>query len=248
MVYRKKKNLNKKYKNKSKFSRYKRKVRNGPTFLTLKEATVFPDRYNVKLIYSDDVQMSAGITDYYIYRGAGAFDPDYIAAGRYCKGWTELDNIYNRYICHASKIECKFISTGAGTNLATSGLCVVIPLQAPQPPTTVAKNYMDEPYAKWKIVGGAGGTSIKFINHYMTYNKINGKNLKSRMEDDDLANSLVTSYPANDWYWHIYVSSIDESSTLNQIYVYIKITYYLTFYERKDLFAATEDDAANEAP
>lgn len=239
-------------KSKKQFKRYKGSRMSFSNSLTLRRPTVFPDKYNVKLVYSDKNDLAGAANDYMIYRGAGAYDPDYIFAGRYCKGWTTLSTIYQKYVTRACKIECKIISTGGGVNLVTSGLFVILPSQAPLVlSTTPSYQLMDEPYARSCVVGGAGGTSTAYLKNYITYNKMVGKTNDSNLQDDVNAvawtNKTVATggVPNNDWYWHIIASSIDGSN-LNQITVFVKLTYYLTFFERVDLFGATDDNGDNE--
>lgn len=232
--------------------KYKRKTQGKPTVMTLYKPIIAPDVSRIKLIYTDQYQFSGSATKYMIYRGTGAYDPDWVNPGRYCAGWINMVTKYRKYYCTASKIQVRFISTGPGVNTVTSGQCVCLPLNVPTVIGSKAFQQADEPYARDIIVGGAGGKSISTLTNYMTYNKFHGR-MKSNPADDSqhwaYTQSLTTSQnvPSKDFFWHIIVSSI-AGGNLDYISAYVKIVYYVTFFEREDYINAGDDNELNPGP
>lgn len=226
----------------------KQKAAKQSTTQIIRFPTVMPDKTTVKMIYADRITFSGDDDLVQIYRGAGAYTPKVNAGGGVNdgspNGWKDYKDYYQYYICDSSQIRLQIVSTGAGTNLATAANVLVIPFQLTHqntPPDVYLLN--DEPYAKSKVVGGAGGNTISYLSNYMTYKKIQGKSEKNNLQDDYYAHASTGTVPQDDWYWHVYCSSVGDIS-LDKVIVYVKITYYVTFYTRKDVVGSGADNTA----
>lgn len=196
----------------------------------------FPDRYRCKLVYSDKYYVSTGTVFNIQYRGMGAYDPAVQTAGDYPVGFYTLAQIYNKYYCAGSKIKLKILSTGPGTNLATSGQIVLYPSSTGALATNV-KKAVGLPYCKNTIVGGAGGFSIAHLSNYITGKKMNGEIGNQRSNPNYIAATTTSTtggvtIPNADFRWVIAGETI--SGTWDDCCVFVEIKYYIEFFDRDD--------------
>lgn len=242
--YRKKNKTSAKKYGKKSYKKYKKQqFMDKASKIMVRGVQPYPDRYMCKLKFTRKDLLSSAVTVSRSYRGSGAYDPVIGLTNVYPQGFASLAGMYRKYQVFASKIRVRFLSTGAGTNLGTSGRCVVCPTQ--QAIGVIdADSLSNYPYAKSVVVGPAGGSTSSTIISYMSQKKIWGLRGSSAADPEcsALTSGISGTSPAKDWIWNVMASSVDGSTSLGTIAIYIDITYYIEFYDRINLTASTVDD------
>jgi len=219
--------------------KFRRGASGAPTMTRVRSIQPWSDRYMCKIRFADSYSLDGANFVKTDYRGAGPYDPARRTLSHYPNGFYELATLYDRYICYGSKITVKFLSTGAGTNLVTSGRVAVVPLPQPGASTFTAMEYVvGYPNSRDAIVGGAGGTSCRTLKSYMSVKKIYG--LTGSITNNPDCSSLVTAVPAKDFTWCVAAEAVTGS--LNQIIAYVTIVYYVCFFDKKHIIAASVAD------
>lgn len=197
----------------------------------------FPDRLFVKLNYSDTYAFTTtlGIATQQVFRGNSVFDPDQTGVGHQPYAFDQWANFYGYYRVHGSKIRaqlCSQSASGANFSTFTPWLAVFPSLSTAAP--SYPNPLQEMPYVSYRypIVYGQGNRE-NIINKYMSTAKIFGEK-KLAVETEDNFSAAVTTNPADIWYWHAIVGSLDNASTQTAIVIF-KITYYVEFSARKDM-------------
>lgn len=193
---------------------------------------IIADKTMVKLKYTTAISLtSAGLIAHHIYRGNSLFDPDLSGGGFQPAGFDQWAAFYNRYRVHASSILVK-----ARDNQTSDGNPFNMLLIMPKNDTTPETNYVDaacEPYAKKRFLPTKDAGYPLTVKHYMTTRKIRGIS-KAAAEDQDYQAS-ISANPLREWYWHIYAQNVNASVVSQDVKVYIELTYYCTFMDRRPL-------------
>lgn len=197
-----------------------------------------PDKYLTKLSfqqwYNDASSGSTGVLDR-VFRGNGAFDPDSAIGGIGCSGFTELAAIYNNYRVYGSKIQVSLKSL-ADTTALGDFIVTLIPDRSSTAYTMIqATERQISPFAKTKMVNRYVNGGVTRLSNYRKTNNIFGES----DIDDDAYSSLVTSTPANEWFWHVVCARGDQSaiSAWPGVQMLVRITYYIRFERRRQLNA-----------
>jgi len=178
-------------------------------------------RVVLKYFQSTAYAPGAGVTSTNAFRGNGPYDPDASGTGSQPVNFDDWAILYNRYRVISSKIEWNFQPASNADFLAVcypsnslSGLA--------------AASSICQPRAKWRAgwssLGFVDGKSGFAITQHATTKAILGEDFGDRFE------SLVTTTPADPWYWNVQVASIG-SSTPSGI-VNVLISYDVEFMDR----------------
>lgn len=187
-----------------------------------------PDQYFTKLQWAETYNLtSVGSIASQIFRGNSLYDPDYTGVGTQPYYFDQLAGLYKKYIVYASKIQVTFVQ---GTGSGGGAFCTVY--LVPKPTDVALPTSADEetqlPRCKSAQMGpNTGGDGVIKISHYGKSATIIGRLLSS----DDVLSANTTSNPTQQFYWHIGVQSMDETTTPN-IYAKVTITYYCKFFDR----------------
>lgn len=214
-------------KNKKLTSRYNKKNYNNS--LINRGPSIVPDSYSTKLKYTrtGTITSTSGVPGVQTFRGNSLFDPDQTGVGTQPKGFDELAALYDHYHVSGCKIEVS-AATASATQL--DDLCILATTDA-SPTGSSIDVYSESPYSK-RIFGIANQEKFK-MKSYVSTTAIFGIS-KSKAKADDVYSALVTADPAAPWRWHVIYQSGDRSSTQGCT-VTVQLTYYCTFYDRKDL-------------
>lgn len=199
----------------------------GPNeFMSL--SRVFPPRMNMKLKFWTQVPFNLVASTFanYRFRPSGAFDIDPALGGTSMAGFAECAAFYATYRVCSSKIKVTLINPSNVTPVTL----IVLPMNAD--PTNSFSNAniiasMGNPYSISKTSGLLGSPPV-VLSRSMTTKKIFGD---SMVLFDHNFTSLVTTVPANNWFWNVCVfTSLSFISTA--VYATVEIEVDCEFYDR----------------
>jgi len=164
------------------------------------------------------------------YRPTSAFDIDPLLGSTATPGFAEYAAFYNFYRVTASKITVEFVNTSAAQGVT----CVVAPLTSDpgaSPTTAQVNSYLEQPYAKHRLVGTSGSPAAKFVIE-MSTEKITGSKL---IYFDDNWNSGTATTPINNWYWALGVIAPSTPAANQVVNIMFDIFIGCEFFGRKSL-------------
>lgn len=217
---------NKGYKSKKGKGKYK------PSASIVRGISGFPDVMMTKMKYvSFDTQSSGvGSIDVYTFRGNSVQDPDYTGGGHQPNSFDQYATIYNKY----KVMGCK-LTIDATNNTDTVG--TVVGIQASNSPSFGYTGYpepIEQQRCKSTILTGKEGQGNRIrLSKYYSSKAILGK---KNINDEDYG-AEVTTNPTDEWYWHVFSQALNQSSSW-QVSIMVQLTYYVKFYDRKNLAAS----------
>jgi len=214
------------YNKRKRYPRKTRKTRNKQiSTLRLREPSVMPDRFFVKLKYEQLGQLilNNSSTGSHEYRGNGCFDPDLALGGHQPLGFDQFSAFYNRYRVHASSVKMELQRT---SDSFVWCLCPTLTSSTPSVQTLI-----ETPYARYRVV------SSSISNHMLAHKMYTKKIYGQRITQDDVFSALTTADPSRKWYWSISAQSYNGSSQVTAYYN-IRLMYYVEFFDRTQLSAS----------
>lgn len=185
-----------------------------------------PDCVYTTLVYKDIAAASAtgGVTaGVYVYKGNGCYDPNLTGVGGQPNRFDEMNAMFQSWRVRWSTIEVRFIN-----NSTSQFLDIGIAAMVPSAALAQSSTYVEQPYAKFKVLGTRGsGREIRYIKAYATTKKIFGM----RQHDVSFLGS-ATADPVNTWHWHIFVQNVDKATAASAS-LSVKIRYGIEFLNRK---------------
>lgn len=216
--------------------RYKKpmpkKKKNDKPFSTIVRApSGIGDQVFVKLHYSDVVSLEAlaGAFAQINYRANSAFDPEAAVGGNQPLGYDQWETFFMRYqvIGCAINLQCIMNASLSPPSHAT---VAIVPTD-----TTVTLNSMEQavefPYARSKIQS-AFSNRPTFLKAYLSTARKLGY-AKGISQEPSLS-ALTTTNPSEQWFWNICLQALDNASDV-KIQCRVKLTYYIRFFDRRDL-------------
>jgi len=188
---------------------------------------VFPPRLPMKLKFWGQQVMSlvAAQQVNYRWRPTGAFDIDPALGGTSMAGFAECAAFYATYRVSKSTIKVT-ISNPSATIPVTM---MVLPMNADPTNAFSAANIIasvGNPYCKTKMLGLLGSPP-SVVTSTMTTRKIFGD---SEVLFDHNFTSLVTTVPANNWFWNLCLYAPAVIATT--LVATVEITVDIEFYDR----------------
>lgn len=164
------------------------------------------------------------------YRGNSIYDPDYTGTGITALGFTDYQQLYDKYVVLGSKCTCTFINRDPAS-VRTVGLSA-------SPTTTGYTNsssllgLQGQPNTKSTFLGPNGSSrSIVTLSMFMKTSKMFAQ---TGIAIDDKFASNISGNPSSVWFWIPWFNS--DANTQTTIDVQMKITYYVKLFSRKALF------------
>lgn len=191
---------------------------------------VCPDVMRVRMRYTQHNTLASGgvsVYDGLVFRGNSIFDPDFTAVGHQPLGHDQWAQFFRRYRVLSSKMVVKC----ASDNNAPVAVGIV-----PLATNTVASNktdYTEAQYSKFTPLGNSGQHGITTLTHYMSSAKMRGGPPDYVRYNEDLTSTFGAN-PAQQWYWHVFGFTLDNSSTWD-IAMEIEVIYYVEMYDRETL-------------
>lgn len=197
----------------------------------IRQPSGLPDRLFVKLKYVDTLVFTStsGANATQIYRGNSLYDPDFTSTGHQPYYFDQWSALYGAYIVHASsiRIECQPSESAASTN-SYMQWCVV-PTLATTGFTSATDVAEEQPYAKFKTVGGSNVTFNR-IKHHMSTRKVWGVPKGFELGNPNYR-STVSTNPVDPWFWNVTAAAGDLAASVTQV-CQIRLIYYCEFYAR----------------
>jgi len=195
----------------------------------------FPDKARVRLKYVD-IKGLSGIGVSQVYRGNGPFDPDQSGVGLQPYNYDDWSAQYNRVRCMGSTITLQIVSTGA-TYPLTQSIYIFAPRHTATSvigSLTSLRDAMASPYAKYIVSNqlNSGNNEPRLHSHSMSTQEILGLDNSELLSDQ--YQSLVSTTPAHEWFWHTSSFPLDQSSSIASV-ITVTITYDLEFFDRNEL-------------
>lgn len=204
-------------------------------FLTLPKTVtqIFPDRFVTRLTYNGYAILSIAAGAQHATRRwapTSAYDVDPLLGSTTMVGFNEFASIYGNYRVFHSKMTVKFSNTSTGT--AVQG--IIIPLNTDPgstPLLAVVQEWINNAYNKHGSIPLRGGPVMR-LSRSMSTEKIFGS--KSVYFDDDFA-SLVTTVPANNWYWALGIVSPTVAAAAADVAIEVDLQIDVEFFSRRNL-------------
>lgn len=200
------------------------------SMVVVKNPTLYPDTYRVKLRYDTRVSETALIFEERLYSGNSAYDPDVTFAGLQPAGFLLYSQMYQRYRVLGSSFRLQFCNT----NSSVPTIVGVYPSPSIVTGIVDLDDAMAQPYGKYSLMGVASGTSrSQYIKSYLSTKKVFGlKTINESASYEGLTGPFGTgSDPPNEWAWSLYYGSADGISNPTLMGI-ISVTYYVEFYDR----------------
>lgn len=191
---------------------------------------LMPNNFPTKLVfsYTEDNTIAGGI-DTYQFRGNSVYDPDYEAGGTQPAGYDELSQIYTNYCVSSAIFQ---ISVQSLDTVPT-----FVGVHAQYASATVPANiedFMQNPNSRYMWVAPQGSSGDrKTLKFFMSSKKI--LNCKDLMDERNFTSDVSTN-PTNQWYFLCRLQNTDAGNMA--LFNVIKITYYVTFFDRSILVDA----------
>lgn len=229
MPYKKKTKASKKtdWRKRTKYESRKRSVR----LVVPRYMTPFPPKYRIKLVYTGwiaDGRAGNGTTSNtaYTFKLNSCYDPYGGSTGQYniqSMYYDQVSQLYKRYCVSGAKVEIKYCPP-----TVEHAMTLIRPTTVSTTPTDFQLEESRPNSIKRTISTGGDGSYIKA---YFDIAKIHGVS-KSKLMNDDLYSALTTADPTLICYLHILNCNSANTTTDNPLSFNVKITQYITLYDR----------------
>ncbi len=198
--------------------------------------TIFSDNYvckmNLNHFFTFD-QNAEAVPFYSIKANSifAALQPD---SARQPLGYNELALIYDKWLVKGCKVDIKWVSTTNSpsecyTNWSTTAAVANQPLDV----------IRERNYTQQRLITAAsgGGGSIKRAKTYMSTKKFFGLKTLGRANEGYVGDDTGDVLAAQRYFMNFYTASL--TSALTTVVAEIKITYYVTWFDRRPLTGST---------
>lgn len=197
-------------------------------------STIVPDIAYTVLKYTDRFAPTPALGANYhqVYSGTGLYDPDYTGAGHQPMGFDQFMALYQYFRVSASKIVVRTLDNGTTANAVQHEQSIVPTVSPTDLVTADPEQVREMPFSKWRLVSTHTGRGSTVQSNYMTYKKIIGRTPGGLGTNQY---GSVGANPGSNFFWHINGQTIDESTTMTDVYCYVTLTYYVEFSGRVTL-------------
>lgn len=184
------------------------------------------DTVYVKLAWSTSFTFNPGLpTGIRLFSLNSPFDPDITGVGNQPIGYDQWSAMYARYQCFGSSIMANTINQDSTVACLTS----IYPSITGSPPAFFL-NSSSQPYGKSAFCDTLGsGKARSKIKHFMRVKKLEG-----RQTDSVNYTASTGGNPSNLRYWVMQFQTPNNIDFVNVV-VWVKLVYYVKFYNRIDL-------------
>jgi len=192
------------------------------------------DRQRVSLKYTMVSALTSVITTgafSYVFRGNSVFDPDFTSTGGQPANFDDYAALFNQYRVHGSTIKVHVLPTTSGTEPT---MWVIGPRHISTSVTLATQmDFAAQPYSRAGLfnIYRAGAPDSVFTMS-MTTPKFQGLSAAEFAGRDDLT-ALVSTNPAEGWFWHVTATNVDLSVT-SELAIMVELVYDVEFFDRID--------------
>lgn len=192
------------------------------------KASFMPDQFRTVLKFTKQSTASMAVpgTGFIYFTPSSAFDVDPIIGSPTMAGFDQFAAFYGQYRVLASRIRIKYNNTDS----VSPTTFFVMPTNATPSGFTVVEilSMRGNPFCKWKMSGLLGSPPLE-IENFMTTQRIVGSQM---VLWDDTHASLVSTAPANNWYWVVAWENPFGISGANQV-IQVEVDVDLIFFDRR---------------
>lgn len=187
------------------------------------------------LPYEESLVLSGGLVntwDTYTFRTSSVFDPDYNFAGHQPRGFDEISPFYEYYrVVGAS---CSVTFTWDQSSGYTSGLCCGIAMRDNATVPGTLRDLAESRYKRYKYVtiNGVDKATVKYF--YSAKKMLGARSIR----EATAFRSLITTNPADTWYFIICAGPVDLTSTNWQVRANVRINYFVEFQGYRQVAAS----------
>lgn len=197
--------------------------------LIVKTGTGFPDKISTKLRYVERIAHNPATTYFtYMFTANSVYDPRTGTGGHQPAYFDQYAAVYKRYVVTGMKIMVD-INNASSSSMVD---CTLLHSDSDTEFTDPALIYEQNESHK-SIVVPINQVYPARVSYYVDIAKSFGIT-RAQLTSDDTYQSLVTGNPSRQSYLHCLFSSTNGSSNvvINAVY---KLTYYVQFFDRKDV-------------
>jgi hypothetical protein len=187
----------------------------------------FPDRMRVRLCYVASIPFTSSSTlSSYVFRGNSVFDPDFTSTGGQPGNYDDFVAQYEQYRVHGSTIQIWHNMQAGSAELALAARHT----STAQTTFTQLDSLLSVPYVKHRSIATAAYASNRGGEPTLSMTVGTEQFLGIAMTDDTVS-AVFNANPANPWYYHIYVASGDQSTSVS-VQARVVLTYDVEFFDR----------------
>jgi len=195
----------------------------------------FPQKLVIKHIYKDNQALTStlGVTQRYLFRANGMFDPDFTGTGHQPMYFDQLAALYDHYTVTRSKIKISIVNTtqADGTTPATAGGVVSLCLEDDTTAPTAFLDLIENSTATTKIIGPIQSSPTVLTRAFSAVGQFGPQPL-----DNDNLQGTGTSDPAEQT---TYVLSWTPTGAITaSVNFLVEIEYTATWDELKSVAAS----------
>lgn len=215
--------------------RQRNQRQNGLTYVPMSGRVTAPIE-RVTLTYTTELfpLPSSGAVFHYVFRGNGAFDPDYTGVGSQPKGFDQQEILYDMYHVLGSKITVRGSDTSATSASSTFYISITPSVHGTDYIGTTPEDCSEAAVSRMKL----------FSNHQG--NQADNVLVLSQRASDVLCpaagvigvgsySAAATTVPSRQWFYHINVQSVDDSTTMVDVQLLVKVEYDIVWFGRHEL-------------
>lgn len=187
-----------------------------------------PSQYICKLKWNVTVDFNSSHYQEYIINANGPYDPQYALGGSQPMYYDELTSLYDYYNVLSSSVVVNFVNktAAAGSSFVK---CGIFPHGNATNTTGITESTERDSCNFAQLGPNTGDQGIMTVKHYAKTTAVLGKNNDEK--DDDSLSAYKNQLPNEPWYWHVFVGSLDRTSTVN-LFADITLVYYVRFFNR----------------
>lgn len=198
-------------------------------------AQPFPTKLHTRCVFADvrycsTLSASSSISNQQVYRLNSIQDPDLTGGGTTVRGWAALNTLYEKYIVTGCKVDVTFEQPSVEGVISYCSLA-----QRSGTDALTQKQLIDIPLTYLKPVPKTGSQKAVYSMFVKPW-AMQGISRLEYMTNSDKYAALMSTYPAVDVVLRVgTVGNNTGLTTDTTTTVSVKLTYYVTFYNRNGL-------------
>lgn len=194
----------------------------------------FPPRLICRMKYATQGQLLASATQNYyglehVYRLTSIYDPYYSTGGTTTVGYSNMANLYQKYIVYGAKIEITFYDSNLDGQIPTVSLNQTDVLQAKSVKTA------GEQSLTYSTQLNNTGSQKKTFRFYVKPWALGGLSKLEWMANKSTRSSLMGTNPSEETYLRLALAASNASGSTNTINYTLRIIYFTELFDRVQL-------------